>query len=122
MPPRWRTSLQRRLQFRQALAHGRADRHALAGIGREQEHRQDEDEIPRRRQRPGGARILAELRVEPEQRLDADDRLAGLRRGGQEGDDEDQHDHAAEIAEAPGDVGDLADLGLARPAAASWNR
>ena len=31
---------------------------------------------------------------------------------GHEGDDEDQHDHAAEIAEPPGDVGDPADLGL----------
>ena len=65
-----------------------------------------------RRQRPGGARVLAERRVEPEQRVEAEHRLAGLRRGGHTGDDEDQRDHAAEIAEPPGDVGDAADLAL----------
>ena len=37
-------------------------------VRREQEHRQDEDEIPERRQRTGGARVLALCGIEAEQR------------------------------------------------------
>ena len=112
MPLRWRTSPIVDLSSASPSRTAGADRHALLAVRREEEHRQDEDEIPDRRQRSGGASVLAELRVEPEDRIDADDRLAGLRRTGHEGDDEDQHDHAAEIAEPPGDVGDPADIRL----------
>ena len=41
---------------------------------------------------------------------DAGDGLAGFGRGGEHGDDEDQHDHAAEIAKAPGDIRNPADV------------
>ncbi len=58
----------------------------------------------------GSARVLAEFRIEAEQRVEPEKGLSGFRRTGHETDDQDQGDHAAEIAEPPGDVGNFAEL------------
>jgi hypothetical protein len=68
------------------------------------------DQIPDGRDRPGDAGVLAGVWIKPEQRIEAEDGLAGFRAPGQECDHRDQHDHPAEIAEAPGGIGKLADL------------
>ncbi len=105
--------LQRAAQFAETGAHGRAQRLAAARIGREQEHRQDEDEVPKRRDRAGDAGVFAGCRIKTEERCRSKDRLAGFRAGRDEQHDADQHDHAAEITHAPGNVGYAAHVLLA---------
>src|SRR5690606_10744723 len=104
---------QRILEFRKAFEDRGAQRYRAGDVRGEQEHRQDEDEVPERRKRSGDARILAFRRIEAEQRVDADQRLSGLRAAGKQEQNGKEGYQAAEIAEPPGDVGDLADLLLA---------
>jgi hypothetical protein len=102
----------RRPQFGQTVADRTLERPAPASIRCEQEHRQDEDGVPEGGNRARGTGVLALDRIKPEQRIQADQCLSGFRRSRQKGDDEDQHDHAAEIAQAPGEIGHPSDLRL----------
>ena len=98
-------------QFGHPGAHSGSRRHGgLFGIGCKQEHRQDEHQIPEGRDRPGDPRVGAGCRVKPEQRVYPENCFAGFRASGKKRDNGDQDDHAAEITQSPGHVGDPADL------------
>ena len=114
MPLRWRTSTERRSRARRApRAPPARSAMPLCASGVKKNIGRMKTRYQQRRQRPGDARILAVSSGRG--RTAASMPMIVLPVSGEparSSDDEDQHDHAAEIAKPPGDVGDLADLGL----------
>ena len=85
-----RQPAQRHGEFAQAVRHGGAERHRGRPVRREGKQRQDEHHEPHRAQRPDRAVALAQHGIEPEQRREAEQRLAGVRVGGEEAEHEDE--------------------------------
>ena len=78
-------------------------------VGREQKQRQDEDEIPQRRERPDQPIAFARRRVEGDDRIETEQRLAGRGIGDHEPGDEGEAHQAADIAHGPADARERAE-------------
>ena len=70
-------------------------------IGRQQEHRQHEDDEPDAGQRTGDAVALMRDGIETEQRHESEQRASGLGIGGEKAEHQDETENAADIAGGP---------------------